>query len=66
MKKVIILTLIGATLSCLAIMFVKNNGLSAKTDIASYLAKRHYSQDKVNGVMSNVVKNHHNMYDETF
>lgn len=66
MKKVIILTLIGATLSCLAIMFVKNNGLSAKTDIASYLAKRHYSQDELNGVMSNAVKNHHNMYDETF
>lgn len=66
MKKVIILTLIGVTLSCLTITFVKNNGLSAKADIASYLAKRHYSQDEVNGVMSNVVKNHYNMYDETF
>lgn len=66
MKKTIILTLIGAALSCLVITLVKNSELSTKTDIASYLAKRHYSQDEVNGVMSNVVKNHHNMYDETF
>lgn len=66
MKKVIILTLIGATLSCLAIALVKNSSLSAKADIASYLTKHHCDQDEVNGVMSNAVKNHCNMYDETY
>ena len=66
MKKTIILTLIGAALSCLAIAFVKNSELSAKADIASYLTKHHYRQEEVNGVMSNTVKNHHNMYDESF
>lgn len=66
MKKKIILTLIGVALSCLAIALVKNSSLSAKADIASYLTKRHYGQGEVNGVMSNAIKNHHNMYDETF
>lgn len=66
MKKTIILTLIGAALSCLAITFVKNSELSAKADIASYLTKHHYRQEEVNGIMSNTVKNHHNLYDESF
>lgn len=66
MKKVIISALIGAALSCLAIAFVKNSELSAKANVASYLTKHHYRQEEVNGVMSNTVKNYHNMYDETF
>lgn len=66
MKKTIILTLIGVALSCLAITLIKNSELSAKTNVASYLIKHHYRQEEVNGVMSNTVKNHHNMYDETF
>lgn len=66
MKKTIILTLIGVTLSGLAIMFVKNSELNTKADIASYLTKHHCGQDEVNGVMSNAVKNHRNMYDETY
>ena len=35
MKKTIILTLIGAALSCLAITLIKNSELSTKADIAS-------------------------------
>lgn len=67
MKKTIILTLIGAALSCLAITLVKNSELNTKADIASYLTKHHYHQEEINGIMSNATKNHHNiMYDETF
>lgn len=67
MKKTIILTLIGVTLSGLAIAFVKNSELNAKVNVASYLTKHHYHQEEINGVMSNATKNHHNiMYDETF
>ena len=66
MKKTIILTLIGAALSCLAITLIKNSDLSTKADIASYLTKHHYHQEEINGVMSNTVKNYHNVYDESF
>lgn len=41
MKKTIILTLIGAALSCLAITLVKNSELNTKADIASYLIGMH-------------------------
>lgn len=66
MKKVIILMLIGVTLGCLVIAFVKNSELGVKANVASYLMKHHYYQGEVDGVMSNAVKNYHNMYDETF
>lgn len=66
-KKTIILTLIGITLSCLAMVTVKQNkSLSAKAEVTNYLAKRHYKLNEIAGVLSNAVKNNHNMYEDTY
>lgn len=67
MKKITILALIGITLSCSAFAFITNNNiLNSKIDVATYLGKQHYKKQNINGVLSNIEKYRHNMYDDTF
>lgn len=67
MKKITILALIGITLGCSAFAFITNNNiLNSKVDVATYLGKQHYKKQNINGVLSNIEKYRHNMYDDTF
>lgn len=62
-----ILTFLGILLGCSTIVIVEHYRMvHTKSQIATYLAKHHCKKNEVNGVLSNMTSNYHNLYDETF